>query len=78
MWGRIPVAEVKNIADRVKDDWNACSDAIEKEYGEAAIIDLAEEADSDFQRATNLASVPAGNPDTVSFWKKGFAGKKGG
>ncbi|QDM27561.1 toll/interleukin-1 receptor domain-containing protein [Tardiphaga sp. vice304] len=69
---RIPFAEQNNIANRLKEDLNVCSAAIENEYVEAVIIELADEADPDFQRATNLASVVAVNPDTVAFWKKGF------
>jgi len=68
---RIGFDQQKAICEALRGDLNNCASSVENESFRAVDLELADEADAEYQQAQSLAQQPSTNPDTLPFWTPG-------
>lgn len=71
--GRIDIDDMEEVADSVRDKLNKCAAGFDNEFFNRVRFELADEGDPEFEKAVPFSLNPPINPDTLSFWKQGFA-----
>lgn len=66
---KIKVREQSAISEKIREDLNACAEAIENEYVRKVSFELTDENDFEYQQASALLQKPQINPDTLSIWE---------
>ena len=65
---KIKAREQSVIADEIKDDLNACAEAVQNEFFRKVSFEINDENDSEFQQAWTLSQKAQINPDSLSIW----------
>lgn len=68
---RLPFADQQPIAQRLRDDLQACAASVENEHFANVVIELADDIDPTFQRAIALSKAQPIPPESASFWQEG-------
>lgn len=68
----IDIDALADVAEGIREDLNKLSKSIRDEWYNAVAIELANDDDPDFQRATAFSPKPPINPDNLSIWKAGL------
>lgn len=69
--GTLSLDQQEQLGEKIRDDLNKCSASIDNMSLRAARLELADEADPDYQSATSFAQQAQTNPLSVSFWTPG-------
>jgi hypothetical protein len=69
--GKVPLAEQEGVEKMLCEALNRCAAGINNEHVRAVSLEMAEEADTEFQKSDSLSSRPQTNPDSLTIWKPG-------
>jgi hypothetical protein len=61
----------KQLGEKLCEDLNKCSGSVNNESFRAVRLELADEADPEYQAAVSFTQQPQTNPDMLSFWSPG-------
>lgn len=65
---KIKVREQGAISEEIRNDLNACAEAIENEFFRKVFFEANDEQDSEYQKSVGLSQRPPINPDSLSIW----------
>ncbi len=68
---RIGFDEQTTISASLRDDLNKYASSVDNESFRTVDLELADEADAEYQQAQSFAQQPSTNPDTLAFWTVG-------
>jgi hypothetical protein len=68
---KISLDKQKGLCDQIALDLNVCANAIDNESVRSVIIELFDDSDPLFQKATALTEQPQTDPDTLCIWRPG-------